>query len=109
MSLTSRVVFRIFGDGKVHQYLTQRTAHYMDRFVPYGEGGLRINNKVAKDYIEYQSPYAHYQYRGILYVDPVTGSSWARKDTTKVPTGKPLRPHTPRYRLILGHKSNGST
>jgi hypothetical protein len=29
-----------------------------------------------------------------LYVDPDTGSSYARKNVAKVPTGKPLHYHT---------------
>ncbi|HCI73371.1 MAG TPA: hypothetical protein DHV42_02385 [Lachnospiraceae bacterium] len=35
--------------------------------------------------VEYNTPYAHYQYEGILYVSSVTGSAWARAGEYKVP------------------------
>lgn len=57
-------------------------------------GTLREVVDIQDNKIIYQSPYAHYVYKGILYVDPVTGSSFARKDTKKVPTNKNLKYHT---------------
>lgn len=83
--------------GDVHRFFTHTCRMKMDEFVPYGTSQyhLRENVEEGVDYVRYKSPYAHYQYRGILYVDPETGSSWARKDTTKVATSKPLTYHTP--------------
>ena len=50
--------------------------------------------------VEYNSPYAHYQYEGKLYVDPTTkkgaftngeGLYWSRPGIAKVPTGRGLK------------------
>ena len=47
----------------------------------YVEGNMGI--------VEYKSPYAHYQYTGILYVSSITGSAWSHGEY-KVPTSKAL-------------------
>lgn len=65
-------------------------------FVPVRAGLLRqrthIEGYTESDYgpgggnmIVYPGPYARYLYYGKLYVDPLTGSSYARKGVTKVP------------------------
>mgnify|MGYP004640776385 CR=1 FL=1 len=65
-------------------------------FVPMRKGSLRqrthIEGYTESDYgpgggsmIVYPGPYARYLYYGKLYVDPLTGSSYARKGVTKVP------------------------
>lgn len=82
-------------NGRVHKYFTHRCRVHMDKYVPYDEGHLRTEDVTEGiNYIEYGQPYAHYMYEGVLYVDPETGSSWARKNVTKVPTGKQLEYHT---------------
>lgn len=40
--------------------------------------------------VHYISDYARYQYKGILMVSRITGSSWARDGESKVTTGKKL-------------------
>lgn len=82
-------------NGKVQKRFTHNCRIYMDKYVPYMDGDLRTNVLEESDRITYQSPYAHYMYEGKLYIDPETGSSWARKDTTKVATNKDLVYHTP--------------
>ncbi|MCM1055538.1 MAG: minor capsid protein [Bacteroides sp.] len=47
----------------------------------FGESELRLI---------WSAPYARYLYYGLLMVDSVTGSSWARKGSTKSLTDKPL-------------------
>ena len=37
------------------------------------------------------APYGRFQYGGLVMVDPVTGSPWARKNAVKVLTDRPLR------------------
>lgn len=81
-------------NGRVQQYATKRLADYMDKYVPYRDGFLRANIEIGADYILYKSLYAHYLYRGILFVDPETGSSYAGRDVTKVPTATLLTYHT---------------
>lgn len=57
-----------------------RSSHVQQRdrraVIIYGGGGIR---------------YARYLYHGMLMVDPVTRSSWARAKTRKVLTSKPLK------------------
>lgn len=94
--------------GKVQKYFTQRCAHHMDKYVPKqsGEQGgkLRTKIEVEDDGIIYKSPYAHYQYKGELYVDPKTKKGamyseeygfWSRPNVLKVPSGEKLKYHTP--------------
>lgn len=53
--------------------------------------------------VEYNSPYAHYQWKGKLYVDPTTkkgaftngeGLYWSRPGIAKVPSGRGLKYNT---------------
>lgn len=65
-------------------------------FVPHLNGGLRgsVNfpEGIYGGILEYNVPYAHYMYAGELYL-AANGSSWAKKDEKKYPTGKPLHYH----------------
>lgn len=54
-------------------------------FVPMLTGSLRTRTRVTGNEVIYPGPYARYLYYGKLYVDPLTGSSYARKGVTKVP------------------------
>lgn len=56
-----------------------------ERFVPMRTGSLRERTQVVGNQVIYPGPYARYLYYGKLYVDPLTGSPYARKDVTKVP------------------------
>lgn len=94
----------IEANGRVQKFFTNTCKNHMDKYVPMDSGLLRQNVKIETDKVIYQSPYAHYQYIGELYVDPETGSSYARKDAIKVSTGTPLIHHYPRNRTILGKK-----
>lgn len=82
-------------NGRVQKFFTETCARRMDKYVPYDSGMLRKIVIVEDDSITYASPYAHYMYKGELYVDPNTGSSWAGKNVAKVPTGIDLKYHTP--------------
>lgn len=80
--------------GDTQRFFTHTCRIHMDKYVPSRDGDLATNIEEGIDYIRYNSPYAHYQYKGILYVDPETGSPFARKGATKVPTNRPLIYHT---------------
>lgn len=54
-------------------------------FVPMRTGSLRERTRVIGNTIVYPGPYARYLYYGKLYVDPLTGSAYARKGVTKIP------------------------
>ena len=46
---------------------------------------VRTYVKNGAGLIHYASPYAHYQYEGIMYLSSRNGSSWAREGEHKVP------------------------
>lgn len=61
--------------------------------VPHLNGGLRdsanFSEGIYGGVLEYNTPYAHYQYEGELYLAK-DGSSWTGKYEKKYPTGVPL-------------------
>ena len=59
-------------------------------YVPALTGSLDKRTRVDGGEIIYPGPYARYLYFGKLMVDPATGSSYAQKGSTKVPTDKNL-------------------
>lgn len=61
-----------------------------DKFVPKLTGSLSGRTRVSDGEIVYPGPYARYLYHGKLMVDPQTGSSYARKGSTKTLTGKSI-------------------
>lgn len=84
-------------------FMANTMKRFMDPYVPadnlilaqnvsiYTEGGHGI--------VEYRSPYAHYQYKGEVYVSSITGSPYATHGEYKVPTGKKLNHSTFRHPL----------
>ena len=54
-------------------------------FVPMRNGSLRARTRVDGNEVIYPGPYARYLYYGKLYVDPLTGSPFAREGVTKIP------------------------
>lgn len=80
-------------DGRL--FLANEVRRLSDPYVPSSQMGiLRGSTKCyVKDgdgWIEYNTPYAHYQYEGILYVSSVTGSSWASAGEYKIKTDQKL-------------------
>lgn len=99
-------------NGKVQKFFTDDCAKHMDKYVPMDTGILRTNIDKGTDYITYESPYAHYQYIGKLYVmdngkgayyNPNYGF-WSKRGVEKKATDIDLNYTTPRYRLLLGQK-----
>lgn len=76
--------------GHANEILANEALKDTDKFVPKLTGTLSGGARVAGDTIIYPGPYAQYLYHGKLMVDPETGSSYARKGSTKTLTGKPL-------------------
>lgn len=59
-------------------------------YIPQQQGSLMGTGRIIKDgEISWDTPYAHYQYEGELYL-AANGSSWAHKHEQKYPTGIPL-------------------
>ena len=81
--------------GYYHKRLANLCMKYMAQYVPKDSGELRRKAHIEDTDIVYPGPYAHYVYEGKLWIDPVTGSSWARKGTKKIPTNIDLQYHEP--------------
>lgn len=69
-----------------------------DEYIPMQQGALRgsVNypNGIYGDEISWNTPYAHYQYMGELYLTE-DGRSWASEGEKKYPTGRPLNYNHP--------------
>lgn len=90
---------RIDGNIKEAQkLLNMQIVADCEPLIPFQQGGLRNSVNYPQGIyggeIEYNTPYAHYQYMGELYLAE-NGSSWAKKYEKKYPAGKPLAYHTP--------------
>lgn len=73
----------IDANGKVQRFFTDTCYRYMDKYVPKDVGNLRDIVDKGKNYITYESPYAHAQYVGEVHGSPVrnyttpgTGPYW---------------------------------
>lgn len=94
----------VLPNGKTQLFATTEAQRMMNPYVPVLGHGLRQSARPvdSNTAVEYQTPYAHYQYKGELYVDPITGKGsffspsyghWSRPNVDKVPSGKPLNYH----------------
>lgn len=70
-----------------------------DPYVPLDQGGLSLSGHVENGTdVVWNTPYAHYMWEGIVYVDPLlhcagfsTEDGWrSRKDVQKIPTDRSL-------------------
>lgn len=82
---------------EAQKLLNEQIVADCDPLIPFQQGALRnsVNYPQGIDggEIEWNTPYAHYQYEGELYLTE-GGSSFAKKYEKKYPTGKPLNYHT---------------
>lgn len=75
---------------RAQEILANQVKQDTDQFVPAKTGSLATRARVDGNHLIYPGPYARYLYYGKLMVDPETGSSYARKGSTKALTGKDL-------------------
>ena len=75
-------------NGRVQKYFTNTCYRYMDKYVPMDNGELRTVVTIGSNYIDYEMPYAFYQYMGHWedgshqvhnYTTAGTGPYWDRK------------------------------
>lgn len=81
--------------GPVQKLIDSECMRYMGPYMPRRQAGelehmMVMSTVIGTGQIDIPGPYAHYLHEGVLYVSPTTGSSWAKKDEVKVPTGKEL-------------------
>ena len=85
---TDRIAYERSGGDAGRLYLAQTCKRLMDKYVPARNLVLAQNVRVyvekKEGIVHYLSPYAHYQYEGILYVSSINGSAWARHGEYKV-------------------------
>lgn len=92
-AIPDRILDRV---SEVGEAVAKRVKDDTEPFVPAGvmqEDGhmpLYLRSRVEDNLIIYPGPYARFLYFGKLMIDPVTGSSWARRGTKKVLTNKDL-------------------
>ena len=92
---TSLLEYEKSGGKEGRLFLANECKRLMDPYVPAQNMMLSQIVEVTADreagHVKYNSPYAHYQYAGIVYVSSVTGSAWARAGEHKVPTDRKLK------------------
>lgn len=81
---------------EAQKLLNEQIVADCDTLIPFQQGALRDSVNYPQGIyggeIEYNTPYARFQYRGELYLT-ASGSSWAKKYEKKYPSGKPLHYH----------------
>lgn len=106
------IAFDKTGGSEGLLFLANEAARLMDPYVPAKNLVLAQNKMIYQEgdhaVIHYLSPYAHYQYKGELYVDPITekgaftngeGLFWSRPGVAKKPSGRKLEYNTFRHPL----------
>ena len=78
--------------------LNMQVAADCDMYIPFAQGGLRNScwypEGIYGGVLEWNTPYAHYQHEGILYLT-ADGRSFAEKNERKYPTDILLVQHEP--------------
>lgn len=98
-----QITERVTGGNKGLLFLANEMRRQMDPYVPANDMMLSQNVRTYVDgqygIVEYNSPYAHYQYTGKVYIDPKTKAAgfWiegvgfrSRKGINKIPTNRKL-------------------
>ena len=74
--------------GAVQKLVDSEAIRYMEPYTPMLNGALiksaTTGTVIGSGEIHQTAKYAHYLYEGILFVDPDTGSSWAKENAIKV-------------------------
>ncbi len=78
----------------VQAYVDSEVIRLMVKYTPSRNNILSkaavLGTKIGSGHIYYTSPYARYQYYGVLMVSSITGSPWARHGEKKVLTNRNL-------------------
>ncbi|MBR2677597.1 MAG: hypothetical protein IKE28_11895 [Solobacterium sp.] len=96
--------------GKVQQFIDNECIRLMDDYTPDLNGilkaSIRLNTVIGSGKLVQATPYARYQYYGMLMVDPITlkgsfydprtGRHWSRPGVSKImdPQGRKLNHNT---------------
>lgn len=87
--------------GAVQKYIDAEVIRQCEPYVPFDEGVLTASASIATDIgsglVVYDTPYAHYQYYGVVYgpnIPMIIGGEQTFRSPsghTKVPTGRPIQ------------------
>ena len=98
-----RISKEAWGGEKTLLFMAMEAKRLMDPYVPAKDLVLARN---VRTYVEgnhgvmhYLSPYAKYQFNGMLMVSRITGSPWARRGESKILTHRPLKYSRARHPL----------
>ena len=106
-SIADRII-----DDDVGTFVASEWSRYFAKYVPMREGILAQDITIEPFQVTYNSPYAHYQWMGKLYVDPITLKGafydpdygfWSRPGVSKIPTGIPLNYSKEQNPLATSH------
>lgn len=91
------------GGDRTLLFMANEAKRLMEPYVPALNMGLSQNVRTyvenGRGVVHYLSPYAKYQYKGVLMVSRLTGSPWAKAGESKVTTGKSLKYNKSRHPL----------
>lgn len=99
-------------DDSVGKFVASEWSRYFAKYVPMQEGILATDITIDPYKVTYDSPYAHYQWEGRLYVDPITHKGafynpdygfWSRPGASKIPTDTPLNYSKEQNPLATSH------
>lgn len=93
--------------GRTQKVIDSSFMGYVDKYMPQDSNqmitSMYNSTKIGSGEININTPYAHYQHEGVLYVDPkykkgafhnsISGRYWSRPNIKKVPSGKKLNYH----------------
>lgn len=92
---TKRLDYKL---NKAQMLLNEQVVADCEPLIPLNQGALRDSVRYPEGIyghlIEWNTPYAHYQYEGILYLTE-DGRSWANREESKYPTDRLLEYHHP--------------
>ena len=99
-------------DDSTGLFVASEWSRYFAKYVPMKEGILAQDISIDPYQVTYNSPYAHYQWEGKLYVDPITNKGafydpdygfWSRPGVTKIPTDIPMNYSKEQNPLATSH------
>lgn len=96
-----QIAGRIFDDAAM-TYAHTRLHAYCSDYVPMDSGALDQTVEITPKYVHYKSPYAHFQWEGVVFVDE-RGSTYALPNHSKRPTNTPLHHSTDHHALATSH------
>lgn len=85
--------------GRIQKHVAQQVLTLSDEYIPFDEGTLKDSGRIENGTdVVWNTPYARYQWNGIVYEDPVlhcagfiTDAGWrSRKGVQKIPTNRKL-------------------